>query len=202
MPCEAFFIKAELLAPPNKAEILRYMRAPSGDPAGCHLPGECLPQAMAALDCRVCGKELALTVDELGVTLDGIEVKSRSLANYFRDCSRVFAFAATVGIHLDRLILRHSSTSPATALCYHAIGTERIEALADYFCENLAKRYEKSGTLKPRFSPGYGDAPLSLQRQLFALLDCTRHIGITLTDTGLITPTKSITALVGIKERK
>ena len=51
--------------------------------------------------------------------------------------------------------------------------------------------------VRPRFSPGYGDLPLALQREVFAALDCPRRIGLTLSDSLLMSPTKSVTALIG-----
>ena len=52
-----------------------------------------------------------------------------------------------------------------------------------------------------RYSPGYGDLPLTLQPQLLSLLDAARQIGLTLTDTCLMTPRKSVTALFGLSGR-
>ena len=53
---------------------------------------------------------------------------------------------------------------------------------------------------RPRFSPGYGDLPLEVQRTLFSLLEPMRHIGLSLTDSLLMSPTKSVTAFVGLTE--
>jgi len=52
--------------------------------------------------------------------------------------------------------------------------------------------------LKPRFSPGYGDLPLETQREIFDVLDCSRRIGLMLNDSLLMSPTKSVTAFVGV----
>ena len=52
--------------------------------------------------------------------------------------------------------------------------------------------------LPPRFSPGYGDLPLSLQRDIFRVLDCPRKIGLTLNESLLMSPSKSVTAIVGL----
>ena len=52
--------------------------------------------------------------------------------------------------------------------------------------------------LRHRFSPGYGDLPLSVQPAFLAALDATRRLGITLTSSFLMVPTKSVTAFVGV----
>ena len=79
-----------------------------------------------------------------------------------------------------------------------AVGAERVEALCDAFCEQF--RRENGVGLRPRFSPGYGDLPLAAQRELFALLDCPRKIGLTLNESLLMSPTKSVTAFAGITD--
>ena len=99
-------------------------------------------------------------------------------------------FAATVGLELDRLIARAQSGAPARALLLQAIGAERIEALADAVGGPTPGRTRRSAALavRPRFSPGYGDLPLALQREIFAALDCPRRIGLTLGGSLLMTP--------------
>ena len=78
---------------------------------------------------------------------------------------------------------------------FQAIGAERIESLCDAFC---AEREAEGLRLRPRFSPGYGDLPLELQRDLFRGLDCSRKIGLTLNESLLMSPSKSVTAIAGI----
>ena len=52
--------------------------------------------------------------------------------------------------------------------------------------------------LRPRFSPGYGDLPLELQKDVFRVLDCPRKIGLSLNESLLMSPSKSVTAIIGI----
>ena len=75
------------------------------------------------------------------------------------------------------------------------------EALCDAFCgdvRSLAGRPEKPARTRPRYSPGFGDFGLEYQPYIFEALDCQRAIGLTLTDSFLMSPTKSVTALIGI----
>jgi cobalamin-dependent methionine synthase I len=113
--------------------------------------------------------------------------ESGSLARFLEGSERVTVFAATVGLGVDRLINRYVSVSPVKALLFQAIGAERIEALCENFCKELG--------LKKRFSPGYGDFALAAQREIFSLLGCEKRIGLSLTDSLLMTPTKSVTAI-------
>ena len=64
------------------------------------------------------------------------------------------------------------------------------------FCRDAEREY---GKVTRRFSPGYGDLSLDLQKTVFELLNPEKHIGITLTDGMLMTPMKSVSAFIGIK---
>ena len=124
---------------------------------------------------------------------------SEPLRAYFAPCQKKIVFAATVGVETDRLIAKYSRISPAKALLFQAIGTERVEALCNAFCARLEQEYDMKA--ERRISPGYGDLPLSLQKKIFALLDCQRKIGLTLGSSLLMSHTNSVTAFVGLKER-
>jgi cobalamin-dependent methionine synthase I len=81
-----------------------------------------------------------------------------------------------------------------------ALGSERVESLCDAFEGYLKERLGEGIALRPRFSPGYGDLSLEFQREVFTLLDCPRSLGISLSESLLMTPEKSVTALIGIKK--
>lgn len=123
-------------------------------------------------------------------------LSSHSLCQLLADSKQVVLFAATLGLDFDRIVARTAKTSSYDAWILHAIGAERVEALADAFETTLrGQGYD----LTRRFSPGYGDVPLTLQREVFSALDCPRKIGLTLTETLLMSPSKSVTALAGIR---
>ena len=145
----------------------------------------------------LCWLEVPLTVSEDEVDLGCARFTSRKLADTLRGCDRAVVFAATVGLELDRLIARYGRISPSKGLMMQALGAERIEALCDAFCAWLAQEYAPL-TLRQRFSPGYGDLPLTAQRAMFDALQCHRRIGLYLNESLLMSPTKSVTAIVGI----
>ncbi|MGN1059696.1 MAG: vitamin B12 dependent-methionine synthase activation domain-containing protein, partial [Clostridia bacterium] len=88
---------------------------------------------------------------------------------------------------------------PVHALAAQAVGTAAIESWCDLLCRRFAEREAERGrSLRPRFSPGYGDFPLEMQKDIFRFLDCSRKIGVSLTESLLMVPGKSVSALVGI----
>lgn len=184
------------LPEPEEKEILRYAASSLEDSLTAELLKECLNEALNKLSYSVCYLKLPLEVKGDICRLGDMEVSSKDLAKRLKGSEGCILFAATVGVELDRLITKYGRLSPSKALLLQAIGAERIEALCDAFCEDIKKDFATKP--KPRFSPGYGDLPLSVQRDIFSLLECEKRIGLTLTDGMLMAPTKSVTAIIGI----
>ena len=126
------------------------------------------------------------------------KVRSHSLSVNLKDSTRIVLFAATVGAEVDRLILKYSKLSPARAVVLQAMGAAAVEQWCDEVNAAIRAKY---GVTRPRFSCGYGDLPLALQRDIFSALSVTKHIGVTLTEGDLMMPSKSVTAIVGIQSR-
>ncbi len=183
----------------NKREIMRYMASLGGGDEILELIDECLPEVREMLQYKVCYAVLTAEIDGDIISLPCGQVESKNLAKNLGGCDKTIVFAATIGVGIDRLISKYSRLSPTKALCFQAIGAERVEALCDEFCEKMKAEFKKSvESLKPRFSPGYGDLPLETQKMIFSLLDCPKRIGVALGDTLLMSPSKSVTAFVGI----
>lgn len=174
----------------NKKEISRY----AGNLQDEALLAECISEVSDKLVYNVCYQKFPFEKQCETLSLGFAQVNSADLAKNLDGCDGILLFAATVGVELDRLIMKYCKISPVKALIFQAIGAERIEKLCDQFCKDMAKEEN----IKPRFSPGYGDLPLDLQKEIFAALDCGKNIGLTLNDSMLMSPTKSVTAIVGI----
>ena len=191
-------LAAPVLPPPDRREILRYMRCPAPDEGTAALLEHCLEEALPVLTPRV-----AYAVFEIETTANGVRFpfenwQSRSLAGHLAGCRKALLFGATLGVGLDRLIAS-SGADAAAAFCHQAIGAERVEALCDAFCAQQQAVFARAGCrLTGRFSPGYGDLPLETQQQLFCQLDLPRSIGLTLNKSLIMSPSKSVTAIVGI----
>ena len=184
-------------APPlQRQEVLRYAQCRKADESVLALLDSCWEEVRHELSYRVCWRELPLRIEGEACDFDAFTLRSGQLAAHLQGCERVVLMAATVGVALDRLIAREGRLAPSRALMFQAIGAERIEALCDSFCRDLARA--RGLPLLPRFSPGYGDLPLTAQKDIFALLDCGKNIGLFLTDSLLMSPSKSVTAFVGL----
>ena len=177
--------------PVNRAEALRYAFCRRPDEAANALLDQCLEEALPKLRYRVCWKEYPVRLEGKTIDFGEFQLTSRTLAKHLSGCSRAVVFGATVSVDMDRLIAKYGYISPAKGLMMQAIGTERIETLCDVFCDGL-------GQTRLRFSPGYGDLKLAAQQVIFEQLDCARQIGLTLNDSLVMSPSKAVTAIVGL----
>ena len=177
--------------PFSKREILRYAGCKESTAEIEALLDSCIEEIRGALSYKICYKEFPLSVKGNLCDLSEVSFRSQNLAQTLSGCSRAVLFSATVGIEIDRAILKYGKISPSRALMLQAIGAERIEALCDAFCKDIA-------AAKPRFSAGYGDLPIEYQKDIFSMLSPEKHIGLCLNDSFLMSPSKSVTAIVGL----
>ena len=118
----------------------------------------------------------------------------------------VVFLCGTVGAEFDAWQRRLSVLSAADALLSQEIGLAAVEKVMDELEEEVRKELEEEGIrdrgsgirLKLRRSPGYGNLPLSLSRTILAELDAPRKIGVSITDSDLLVPSKSVTAICEI----
>ena len=179
-------------------EALRYMGCGTPDGATLDLMQNCVEETEKNICYKVCYALLPIETNGNVCDFSVFKTESANLAKNLEGCEKVLLMAATIGAGIDRIIARYGRISPAKAVMFQAIGSERVEALCDEFCKSYQQ--ENKVILKPRFSPGYGDLSIKVQKDIFAVLDCPRKIGISLNDSFLMSPSKSVTAFVGIKE--
>ena len=180
-----------------KKELLRYAGCFDADEKLSTLVDECIKEASDKLVYKVCFAVLTVKLEGEICDLGVLKLSSQKLADNLAGCEKAVVFAATVGIGIDRLIAKYGSISPSKALMLQAFGAERIEALCDEFCSDIKNEYGVS--LSPRFSPGYGDLAIDSQKDIFSVLDPEKKIGLTLNGSLLMSPSKSVTAIFGLK---
>lgn len=193
-------IKSYTELPFCEKEILRYAGCKEADNEIAALVRSCIDEIKTKLTYKVCYRQFGVKIGDELCDFGAFTLQSKNLAFNLNGCESAILFAATVGVEIDRLIAKYGRISPSKALMFQAIGAERIEALCDAFCADISKEYTV-GT-KPRFSPGYGDLPLAAQKDMFAVLSPEKQIGLTLTDSLLMSPSKSVTAIVGLTNKQ
>lgn len=120
------------------------------------------------------------------------------LARHLQGCSSLVLMAVTLGSGADALIRRLELSDIALGAAVDATASAAMDGLCDDV-EAAARTWARSQGmwLTGRFSPGYGDCPLSLQHDLCLALDTVRGLGLAVTPQHLLTPRKSVTAILG-----
>lgn len=130
---------------------------------------------------------------------DVLAIPSLDLCRLFAGAREGLALAVTLGAPLDALVRRLMLTDPALGVAVGACASALVDEYIDGLLEERNAALAAEGLrLSPRFSPGYGDAPLSCQGPLLSWLEA-RRIGISLTSGGLMLPEKSVTALMALR---
>ncbi|MBR2877577.1 MAG: methionine synthase [Clostridia bacterium] len=185
----------------DKKEVLRYLGYKDTTPD---------EKTEALID--LCINEICLSASPKTVyavfELDGMQLKNtvitlegKDIKNHLSGCSRCVLMAATLGADVERKIAQAQVCDITKALVLDACATAAIETVCDKLCDDIEKEIAPL-KLTMRFSPGYGDFPLEMQKAVVLVLDAGRKIGLTLTPENIMIPRKSVTAVMGITEEK
>ena len=200
----------------DKKEIYRYLgyRGSEPDPNVAAAVDQCLDQLQSAVTPRyvfrkfevehISGAGEADGADGAEILrIAGTEIRSRALARNLRGCSQAYLMAATLGMGPDRLITRASVSQMSRAVILQAAAAAMIEAWCDEVNRMIIREASSQGLhCRPRFSPGYGDFSIDHQRDFAQILRLQKEIGLSLTQTLLMMPSKSVTAVIGLSDEK
>lgn len=163
---------------------------------------EYIQEAVNLIEVKGCGRILDISkIDDSGIyTKEGLELKSRSLGSVFSGSRNILAIGATAGASISRAISSDSrKDNLSRGVVLDAAASEITDAslnwIVNYF--SLSLRREKKRIGKLRFSAGYGDFPLSNQKIIYNVLKMGK-IGVTINESFMLVPEKSVTALTGI----
>ena len=130
-----------------------------------------------------------------GLLLGDLPVCNKGLEKNLEGCGEAFLFAVTLGLCCERWLKKVSLLSPAKHFLADGLASAYAEAAADLADAILSKDLDTA----PRFSPGYGDLPLSIQKDLIRVTEANKYLHIELKDNLLMVPQKSVTAILGIR---
>lgn len=187
-----------------RGEVLRYLGMYGAQPDACmEQQIEQAREKMRELaQIKFIYERFALerTAEGIGVRGTTLVLKGKDISEHLKGCSHCVLMAATLGMAVQKAIAAVQSKSMSQALYLDACATAAIEEACD-FCEYKIREQYPEERFTSRFSPGYGDLPLSLQNDFLNALNARRRIGLFLTSSGLLTPCKSVTAVLGVGEQ-
>lgn len=180
-------------------QIKRYMGMGGVDLEGelYETVNECRPLLLANINAKACYLETTVSISGNVVELEFLKIESVNLSKLLRGCEKAVLLVATIGPQVDMLIKKEAIKSKARAVVMNSCAIAAIESYVSEINTMLANQYEGM-SLRPRYSPGYGDVKLSVQKDLLSVLDSNRKIGVALSDSYLMTPEKSVSAIIGI----
>ena len=129
------------------------------------------------------------------VILEGVTIKSNSLIKNLKGCSKGIILCVTLGNLVDKTINKYSLKSTYEHFLVDAIYSSLCESLCDLVDKKLTKNYKT----KNRFSVGYGDCDIKYQKSVLDTVNAKKYLNVKLSDSYLMTPTKTITAIIGIE---
>lgn len=186
----------------NTDEILRYMGCPpERADAGLRAQVEdCAGELLGVVRPRWRERTVELSFEAGGVRLEnGLLLPGEDLKRHLAGCGRAAVFCATLGAETDALIRRAERLDMGRALALDCCASAAVEEVCDQIEAELQGKFP--GCSFPfRYSPGYGDLPLSVQGPLLDLLDAPRRVGLCASASHILTPRKSVTAILGVAQ--
>lgn len=130
---------------------------------------------------------------------DGSVFPGRSLSGMLKGSSGVLLMGATAGQTVMDAIASCSEDNLSRAVVLDAVASEMTDAALDWIMDYAGQDLIRSARrlTKMRFSAGYGDLSLESQEVIHGLLRLD-EIGVTITETRIMVPEKSVTAIAGI----
>lgn len=128
-----------------------------------------------------------------------LTLSGKSIYNHLEDCNKAVLMACTLSDNADRLISRLNITDMTSALITDAMASTMIEQLCNE-AELVIRKELDIKNMTWRFSPGYGDLPISIQKSFIKTINADKQIGLTVTDSNILIPRKSVTAIIGVSD--
>ncbi len=188
----------------NKTEAMRYMGLGTAIPDKqiSDIINKCEDQLLRAIH-----PTYTFALFDITPSQNGIEVKDtplvltgNSIKTHLEGCTKVVLLAATLGIEADKIIKRFQVSDLTSALAADSLASAAIEQVCNAAEEEIREKVSPLN-MTWRFSPGYGDLPLELQKVFLTVLNTQKRIGLTITDSLIMLPSKSVTALIGLSEK-
>ena len=184
-------------------EALRYLRADPENPETRRMAEEMATLLEKSAPPRYVFREVTVergkTEEGLLLPEAGLRLEGKLAERRLRGCGKAILMACTLGAAYERLERTWRVRDLARAAVLDACGSALTEAGCEAAEAEIRKRYPGK-ILTERFSPGYGDLPLALQVGLLRALNAEKRLGITLTESLLMVPSKSVTAIIGLAE--
>lgn len=189
----------------NRAEALRYMGQADLNCDGRleKLMDDCEAELLLAVRPRYLYQCFDLTREEDGIHLEktSLILPGNDIRNHLAGCEKAVLMCATLSSDVDRIIRVAELSDMLSALAIDCLASTAVEQLCDKV-ELKIKQDFPAYEMTWRYGVGYGDLPISLQREFLMVLNAGKKIGLNATASNILTPRKSVTAVIGLSRQK
>ena len=185
------------------ADAVRYMGAGEGNGEIRRMTAETAAELERKITPRYTWRVFRIDRRNGGIFLKeaGEPLRGRLAENMLAECDAAVLVACTLGAEFDAMQRAQEARDMARAVILDACGSAWVEAGCEAAEEEIAARFPDM-YLTDRFSPGYGDLPLESQDWILCALNAGRRLGIAANASHLLTPAKSVTAVIGLSEKQ
>lgn len=144
-----------------------------------------------------------ISLSEEKVELKGAELvlPGKSIVEHLKGCEKAAVMCATLSGGVDKLLRKSELSDMVNTLIIDALANAAIEQVCDEVEKIILKDFKEYNATW-RFGVGYGDLPLTTQRDLLLTLDAQKRIGVCTTESCILTPRKSVTCIIGLSKNK
>lgn len=166
------------------------------------LIGICEEEVLKAAQPKYLYKTFDLVFNEDNIELLGSSVLLRGsdIKEHLKGCEKAVLMCATISSSVDLLIRKTQVTDMAKAIIINSLASVAVEQVCDKVEKKIYNEY-KDYFKTFRYSPGYGDLPIDIQGDILNTLNAQKLIGLCTGSTNMLTPVKSVTALIGLSRQ-
>ncbi len=188
----------------NRAEAFRYIGIKgTPDNITLQLADECERLLLAELSPKFCWAYVAISEhqkDKISFSGYALELTGNDISAHLEGCCGAVLMCATLGNNVDKLLRKIQAQDMAKAVILDAMASTAIEQVCDEAEKEISARLE-GRHFTWRFSLGYGDFPLEIQEDFLTALNAQKVIGLCTSQSGMLVPTKSVTAVIGVHKK-
>lgn len=189
----------------DRAEAFRYMGYKGGEikESILKITEECEKALLNVIKPRLAYKIFDISFTENGVEIIGTPLifKGNDIKEHLTGCERCVLMCATLSSDVDKLIRSYEAEGMEKAFIADALASAAVEQVCNK-SEALIQLAVDGYSYTWRFSPGYGDFPLDIQKDFISVTEADKKIGLTVTESLILIPRKSVTAVMGISEKE
>lgn len=189
----------------DQREALRYMGYGKNKPDE-KMQGildECEQQLLKVISPKFVYKIFDIEHEENSVKVKSttLSLEGRDICMHLKDCTKCVLLAATISAGADRLIRLYETQDMTKAVMTDCLASAAVEQVCNNV-DNIVKKETENLFQTWRFSPGYGDLPIDIQREFLDVLNAQKRIGLNSTENNILIPRKSVTAIIGLSEHE